>query len=207
MRHGGLTQHFEKLIYEKLRKRHSSGIPELIQESQKIQLADGTISKKVVGSVSIRIQASNTGVTKVDFFVMDSPNNLLGHLALEKLWPQQYNALKTVAEVPFPSKNIKKVPAVRDNKVPVVVSKVNGSNCCTKNNGRKQVYPGTRTSDAGVPALPERRYMKPLPKGEITKEMGEAYGKLICDTYPEVFDDEKCDFLNAEATILIEGHV
>ena len=70
------------------------------------------------------------------------------------------------------------------------------------------MYPGTRTSDEGVPVLPERRYVKPLPKGEITKEMGEVYGKFICDTYPEVFDDEKGEFLNAEATILIkEGHM
>ena len=77
-------------IYEKLRKRHPSGIPELVQESQKIQLSEGTISKKVVGSVSIKVQASNTGVTRLDFFVMNSPNNLLGRLALKKLWPQQF---------------------------------------------------------------------------------------------------------------------
>ena len=71
-----------------------------------------------------------------------------------------------------------------------------------------QLYPATRTSDAGVPALPERRYIPSLPKGEITKEMGEAHGKLICDTYPEVFNDEKGEFLDAEATILIkEGHM
>ena len=37
--------------------------------------------------------------------------------------------------------------------------------------------------------LPEWRYIPPLPKGEFTKEMGEACGKLICDTYPEVFND------------------
>ena len=36
-------------VYEKLRNRHPKGIPELVQESQRIQLADGTISKKVVG--------------------------------------------------------------------------------------------------------------------------------------------------------------
>ena len=47
-----------------------------------------------------------------------------------------------------------------------------------------------------------------MPKGEFTKEMGEAYGKLICDTYPEVFNNEKGEFLDAEATILIkEGHM
>ena len=38
--------------------------------------------------------------------------------------------------------------------------------------------------------------------------MGEAYGKFICDTYPEVFDDEKGEFLDAEATILVkESHM
>ena len=81
----------KRAVYEKLRNRHPRGIPELVQEKQQIQLADGTISKRVIGSVSIKVQASNSEVTRLDFFVMDSPNNLLGRLALEKLWPQQYN--------------------------------------------------------------------------------------------------------------------
>merc|ERR1711888_498244 len=56
--------------------------------------------------------------------------------------------------------------------------------------------------------LPEWRYIPPLPKGEFTKEMGEARGKLICDTSPEVFNDEQGEFLDAEATILVkDGHM
>ena len=34
---------------------------------------------------------------KLQFFVVDGPNNLLGRYALEQLWPTQYNALCDVA--------------------------------------------------------------------------------------------------------------
>jgi len=72
---------------------------------------------------------------------------------------------------------------------------------------RMHMYPGTPAKSEAA-ALPERRYIPPLPKGDITKEMGEAHGKRICDTYPEVFNDDKGEFLDAEATILIkEGHM
>ena len=113
----------KRVVYDKLRNKHPEGIPELVQEKQQIQLADGTISKKMVGSVSIKVQASNSMVTRLDFFVMNSPNNLLGRLALEKLWPQQYNALKQIAEVPFPMNNVKKVPVKKNSEVSALVSR------------------------------------------------------------------------------------
>merc|ERR1711888_13362 len=105
----------QRTVYNKLRNRHPDGIPELIEERQRIQMADGSFSKKEVGSVTINVKASNSDVNRLDFFVMDSPNNLLRRLALEKLWPQQYNALKEVAEVPFPPRDVKKVPAPRNS--------------------------------------------------------------------------------------------
>ena len=194
-----------RAVYDKLRNKQPKRIPELVQEKQQIQLADGTISKKVVGSVSIKVQAGNSGVTRLDFFVMNSPNNLLGRLALEKLWPEQYRALREATEVPFTRRNVKEVPA--KSKVPVIVSNMDGGSRGVKET-RPPKYPGTRTSELDEPALPDRRYIPPLPKGEFTKEMGEAYGKLICETYPEVFNNEKGEFLKAEATILIkEGHM
>ena len=57
-------------------------------------------------------------------------------------------------------------------------------------------------------ALPEKRTIPPFPVGEITQEVGEKYCKLICDTYPEVFNGEKGHFRGAEATMFIkEGHM
>ena len=35
----------------------------------------------------------------------------------------------------------------------------------------------------------------------MTEEEGEAYCKVICDTHPEVFDEEKGEFIGAEATL------
>ena len=49
---------------------------------------------------------------------------------------------------------------------------------------------------------PERKRLPPLPKGEITQEVGEAYCKQICQLYPEVFDGQKGIFKSAEATII-----
>ena len=61
---------------------------------------------------------------------------------------------------------------------------------------------------APVAVLPEKRKLPPLPVGEITQAQGEAYCKLICDTYPEVFDGKKGHFIGAEATMYVkEGHM
>ena len=38
---------------------------------------------------------------KLQFFVMSGPNNLLGRLALKSIWPEEYGALKEVAEIPI----------------------------------------------------------------------------------------------------------
>ena len=56
--------------------------------------------------------------------------------------------------------------------------------------------------------MPEWRTLPPLPEGEITKAVAKARCKLICDTYPEVFDGEKREFIGDEAMMLvIEGHM
>ena len=51
---------------------------------------------------------------------------------------------------------------------------------------------------------PERRPMPPLPEGEITQEIGEAFCKQICAVYPEVFDGGKGHFLAADATMFLK---
>ena len=56
--------------------------------------------------------------------------------------------------------------------------------------------------------LPQKRTLPPMPKGEMTKPMAKARCKQICDLYPKVFNDEKGDFLGAEAVMLVkEGHM
>ena len=56
------------------------------------------------------MQARNSKVTRLDFFVVNGPNNLLGHLALEKMWPTQYKALRDIAtEVPVIASSAKVV--------------------------------------------------------------------------------------------------
>ena len=61
------------------------------------------------------------------------------------------------------------------------------------------------TAEASIAtALPEKRNIPPFPVGEITQEVGERYCKLICDTYPEVFDGEKGNFRGAEATMFVK---
>ncbi|CAL4062757.1 unnamed protein product, partial [Meganyctiphanes norvegica] len=61
--------------------------------------------------------------------------------------------------------------------------------------------------EAAVAPLPERRKLPPLPEGDSQQE-SEAYCRLICETYPEVFDGTKGCFRGAEATMLIkEGHM
>ena len=76
-------------------------------------MADGSISSKQCGTVKIEVQGRNTKVTKFDFFVMIGPNNLLGRLAMEKMWPDQYRALRDVTH---------EVPVKNSTKVPVMVS-------------------------------------------------------------------------------------
>ena len=50
---------------------------------------------------------------------MDGPNNLLRHLALEKMWPEQYRALREITEVPYVEVPVQKVK-VTEKKVMAV---------------------------------------------------------------------------------------
>ena len=57
-------------------------------------------------------------------------------------------------------------------------------------------------------ALPEKRKLPPFPEGDMTQQEGEAFCRLICETYPEVFDGQKGLFRGAEATMFVkEGHL
>ena len=51
---------------------------------------------------------------------------------------------------------------------------------------------------------PPRRPMPPMPEGEITQRVGEEFCKRICNMYPEVFNNEKGNFLGANATMILK---
>ena len=130
-----------------------------------------------------------------------------------KIGPTQYKALRDIAI-----------------KVPVVVSSAelacDISRTCTKvvvgqqhmSTQQQTSVQGTQLppiiggvhwkSSAADAPFPERRKIPPFPEGEVTEEEGEAYCKVICDTYPEVFDEEKGELIGAEAIMFIkEGHM
>ena len=62
-------------------------------------------------------------MTNLDFLFMDGPNSLLGRLALEKLWPQQYGAMRAMVEAPLRANVSVKIGG--NGKVPVMVNKLN----------------------------------------------------------------------------------
>ena len=67
------------------------------EEKLAIRLADGSVSSKQCGSICVAIQARNSKIVILDFFVLGGLNNCLGRWALEKIWPTQYKALKDIA--------------------------------------------------------------------------------------------------------------
>ena len=74
---------------------------EVVPENVVIRLADGTTSSKECTSASISVRRNLQGgrlskPVELSFFVIDGPNNLLGRFALEKLWPEQYKALREI---------------------------------------------------------------------------------------------------------------
>ena len=97
----------------RLRRKGPSKIPQIKQENLAIRLADGSISGKRCGSLRVDVQATNSRVVKLDFFVIQGPNNLLGRHALESMWPSQFNALREIAEVP----NVSTAPIANKAKV------------------------------------------------------------------------------------------
>ena len=64
-----------------------------------IRLANGSVSHKSRGYVTLKVSLGNDRKRVVDllFFVVKGPNNLLGRVALEKLWPKLYSSLSNAA--------------------------------------------------------------------------------------------------------------
>ena len=85
--------------YDRLRSMRKGEIPELKPETSIIKLADGSMSDRRMGSVSMYCKAENSGRQKLDFFVMKATNNLLGRYAIEKLWPQIFSRLGELEKV------------------------------------------------------------------------------------------------------------
>ena len=55
----------------------------MAEEKLAIRLTDSSVSSKQCGSIRVDIQARNSKIVKLDFFVLGGPNNLLGRCALE----------------------------------------------------------------------------------------------------------------------------
>ena len=49
--------------------------------------------------IQFKVQAHSTAAVRLNFFVVEGPNNLLGRFALEKLWPAEYRASCDVASI------------------------------------------------------------------------------------------------------------
>ena len=78
-------------LFRKLRSQRPDKVPDMKQKKLTIRLADGSVSNKQCGSVRVAVKAHNSKIVILDFFVLQGPNNLLGRLALEKMWPAQYS--------------------------------------------------------------------------------------------------------------------
>ena len=74
-------------------------IPDMTPETRKSQLADGSTSNRILGSVSIRCKADNSDSKMLDFYEMDAPVNLLGRYAIKKLWPKRFTEFKATVTV------------------------------------------------------------------------------------------------------------
>ena len=81
----------------KLRSMQYRGILDMTPETRKSQLADGSTSNRILGSVSIRCKAGNSDSKVLDFYVMDAPVNLLSRYAIEGLWPKMFPKFRKVA--------------------------------------------------------------------------------------------------------------
>ena len=176
------------------------------------------LSNKTCGSICLAVRAKNTGMVVLDFFVLNGPNNLLGRLALEQLWPLQYKALRDIAtEVPvIASKVVCNKGSKGDQhqqqqqRQQVLVSSTSEHAPKTPvqwvnpgkedGDGKFRLAPVTQSShpmnlENFPEALPKKRELPAFPDGDVTQEEGEAFCRLICETYPEVFDGKKGSFV------------
>ena len=268
----------------RLKNKRNRSIPDMTPDTRKVQLADGSTSNRILGSVSIRCKADNSDSKMLDFYVMDAPVNLLSRYAIEMLWPKLFTGIRAVVcrSAVKKVKNVTEVPEVvnktkiqgrsmapthikstifkyhGDTKkiheervvpvpkrgatsqykcapVKVPVKKINPvikvKNCsdtvsrgvraspeqelsggCSSSSVRAcessdETGNTTALSEKLTPELPEMRTLHPLPEGKLTKAVSKARCRQICDLYPEVFNEQKGEFLGAEAEILIkDGH-
>ena len=184
--------------------RRGSG-PKLQYHSVRVMLADGTRSTKQTRSMEAEVQATNGKKLKLQFFVMSGPNNLLGRLALRTIWPEEYVALKEVAEIPI--KKAAAVPEVEVKSQLGSVDPVAAADPDLRQQFSEVVAHDDDVTTAAGTALPQRRKLPPPPTGAVTQKQGEEYCKLICQQYPEVFDGKKGQFKGAQAQLYVkDGH-
>ena len=86
-------------IFDKLNKSVGGNLVLKNDTEIVIRLADGSVSHKSRGYVNLKVSLGNDRkrVVELLFFVVKGPNNLLGRLALEKLWPKVYSSLSNAA--------------------------------------------------------------------------------------------------------------
>ena len=199
-------------LYKKLKCSKPERIPDVKPERLVIRLADGSTSRKLCGSIKVMVK-SGSSEAQLNMFVMDGPNNLLGRLALEQLWPKQYAELKEAVknmvscEVQVSSMHEASVEAD---------DVISGSDSEATQDGSRHTESSSSPAEATtalpenktLPTFPKKRVIPAFPEGNITQAEGEAICEMICNTYPEVFDNEKGYFRGTEATMFIkDGHL
>ena len=199
-------------MFKALVKRSGNKPPILEKSNAILRLADGTPSDKLLGCAHISVKLAKkdsepTVSAVVPMFVVNGPNCLLGRPAIQCIMPKLYKSLSNVA---------------RDSIEALHRSPVAGGRAATAHDTCVATTTTARAADvarvmdhdviahamSATPEDPPRRMLPPPPTGDVTQEEGERYCKLICDTYPEVFNEGRGCFKGTEARMHVkEGHM
>ena len=99
-------------VYLQLRKKLGS-LP-VKRTRGSVKLADGSVSSRSLGTVSVSIKTRDTRPVVVTMFVVKGSQSLLGRNALQYLWPTEYAALCQVA---IKSSSVKSTVQLNDVKL------------------------------------------------------------------------------------------
>ena len=200
-------------MFNALVKKSGNNPPVLEKSSAILRLADGTPSDKLRGCAHIAVKLAKKDGSKpalsavVPVFVVDGPNCLLGRPAIQYIMPVLYKDLSDIAKDSIEALHQSSVAGGRaaTSHDTCVAATTSVSAAAVAHAEDHDVSAGA-TADA-FDNLP-RRVLPPPPNGDVTQEEGERYCKLICDTYPEVFDGGRGCFKGAEARMHAKpGHM
>ena len=190
------------MTYDNFQKLSKLSVkPPVLQDDAVVRMADGTSSKCTKGTTLLQIQRADrpekSGTFKV--IVTEGPNDLLGRPVLKELWPDEYQSFVNSAK----------------ESIDAICSVVSCEHCGTANSANiaNESAPATTVTEsdpskATTMKNQQKRKIPPMPDGNITQEVGEAYGEQLCDeAFPKLFDGKQGEFLTAEANFeVIEGH-